>query len=99
MADYGKIFEINPESLKAHLGRANVFVTLNDREKALAEFARAQAIDPKNLAPYIARAEAAERWGDTKMAIENYLVVVRNNTRSAGPYRKALQRLGVDTPP
>ena len=81
------------------MGRGNVFVTLSDREKALAEFARAQAIDPQNPAPYIARAEAAEQWGDTKMAIENYLFVVQNNTRSAGPYRKALQRLGVDTPP
>ena len=99
LADYDKIVATNPKSIKAHLGRANVFVTMNDREQALAEFARAQAIDPQNTAPYIARAEAAERWGDTKMAIENYLVVVRNNTRSAGPYRKALQRLGVDTPP
>lgn len=99
LADYDKIVETNPSSVKAHLGRASVFVTMNDRDKALAGFARAQAIDPQNTAPYIARAEAAERWGDTTMAIENYLVVVRNNTRSAGPYRKALQRLGVDTPP
>ena len=99
LADYGTILETNPNSIKAYLGRGNVFVTLNDREKALAELARAQEIDPQNTAAYIARAEAAERWGDTKMAIENYLFVVKNNTRSAGPYRKALQRLGVDTPP
>lgn len=85
--------------MKACLGRANVFVTQNDREKALKEFARAMAIDPKDTAPYIARAEAAERWCDTKSAIEDYKVVVQHNTRSAGPCRKVLQRLGVDTPP
>lgn len=99
LADYGTVLATNPNSIRAYLGRGKVFVTLSDREKALAEFARAQEIDPQNTAAYIARAEAAERWGDTKMAIENYLFVVKNNTRSAGPYRKALQRLGVDNVP
>lgn len=99
LKDYDEVLKANPKSIKACLGRAKVFEALNDREKALAEFARAQAIDPQDITPYIARAEAAERWGDTKMAIENYSFVVQNNTRSAGPYRKALQRLGVDTPP
>lgn len=99
LADYDAVLAANAKSVKACLGRANVFVARNDREKALQEFARAMAIDPNDTTPYIARAEAAERWGDTKSAIEDYKVVVQNNTRSAGPYRKALQRLGVDTPP
>lgn len=99
LADYDAVLAANAKSVKACLGRANVFLARNDREKALQEFARAMAIDPNDTTPYIARAEAAERWGDTKSAIEDYKVVVRNNTRSAGPYRKALQRLGVDTPP
>lgn len=99
LADYDAVLAANPKSVKACLGRASVFVARDDREKALQEFARAMAIDPNDTTPYIARAEAAERWGDTKSAIEDYKVVVQNNTRSAGPYRKALQRLGVDTPP
>lgn len=99
LADYDAIIAANPKSLKAYVGRGNVFAMLKERDKALAEFAAAEAIDPADTAPHIARAEAAEGWGDTKMAIENYMFVAKNNTRSAGPYRKALQRLGVDTPP
>jgi Tfp pilus assembly protein PilF len=99
LADYAKVLDLNPKSIKALIGRANVYVAGDDRTKALAEFSRAMAIDPGNTAPYIARAEAAERWGDNRMAIEDYKFVVKNNSRSAGPYRQALKRLGVDTPP
>ncbi|MEQ1718017.1 MAG: tetratricopeptide repeat protein [Hyphomicrobium sp.] len=99
LADYAKILEFDPKSIKALIGRANAYVARGDREKALDEFLRAMAIEPENTAPYIARAEAAERWGDTRMAIEDYKFVVKNNSRSAGPYRQALKRLGVDTPP
>lgn len=99
LADYAKLLELNPKSIKAHIGRAAVHDLRGDRAKALEAFAQAMAIEPENTAPYIARAEAAERWGDTRMAIEDYSFVVRNNSRSAGPYRQALKRLGVDTPP
>ena len=96
---YDKVIEANPKSIKAYIGRGNVYAAAGDRDKALAEFAAAEKIDPDDTAPHLARAEAAETWGDKQLAIENYLFVVKNNTRSAGPSRKALQRLGVDTPP
>ena len=99
LADYDAILAGNAKSTAAQIGRARVFAARDDRGKALEAFASAIAIDPLDTGPYIARAEAAERWGDTTMAIEDYKFVVKNNSRSAGPYRQALKRLGVDTPP
>ena len=56
--------------------------------------------DQNRIGLYLRRGQAwlvEEEPAET--VAENYLFVVKNNTRSAGPYRKALQRLGVDTPP
>ena len=98
MADFDKSISLNQKSIDGFIGRANVFVALKDKDKALTEFARAEAIDPKHFAPYLARAEAAEIWGDTKLAIENYgkALTVKTTVWTA---RKALKRLGIDTPP
>ncbi len=98
MADFEKVIALNPKSIDGSIGRANVFVALKDRDKALGEFARAEAIDPKHFAPFLARAEAAEIWGDTKLAIENYGKVLTLNT-TVWSARKSLKRLGVDTLP
>lgn len=98
MADYDKVAALDPRSIEAHIGRGNVYVALDERANALSAFDRAHAIDPGNFAPDLARAEAAERWGDTKMAIENYSKVLgfRGTVWKA---RQSLKRLGVDTPP
>ncbi len=80
MADFHKVISLNPKSIDGFIGRANAFVALKDRDNALAEFARAEAIDPRHFAPYLARGEAAEIWGDTKLAIENYGMALKVNT-------------------
>lgn len=99
LASYTKALTLNPKSINAYIGRGNVYAALNDKVKALAEFAAAEKIDFSTTSPFLARGEAAEKWGDTALAIENYKVVVRNNTRSAGPARQALRRLGIDNVP
>ena len=98
MADFDKLIALNPKSIDGFIGRANVYVALKDKDNALTEFARAEAIDPKHFAPYLARAEAAEIWGDTKLAIENYGMALKVKT-TVWTARKALKRLGIDTPP
>jgi hypothetical protein len=49
------------QSIEGRVGRGNVFVALNEREKALGEFDLAQQINPRSFLPYLARAEAADR--------------------------------------
>lgn len=98
LADYDKVLAAKPESVEGMIGRANVFAAQGARAWALSEYDRAKAIDPKNFAPYLAQAEAAERWGDSKMAIENYSTALSLKT-TVWTARKALKRLGIDTPP
>jgi tetratricopeptide (TPR) repeat protein len=99
LADYDKTLQLNPRSVKAHVGRAGVYVSLNDREMVLKECSLARAIDPNDSAPYFELGDAAERWGDKKLAIENFTAALKMNPRGFWNARKALKRLGVDNPP
>jgi len=98
LADYDQVLASKPDSIEGIIGRANVFAAQGAKAWALSEYDRAKARDPKNFAPYLAQAEAAERWGDTKMAIENYSAALSMKT-TVWTARKALKRLGIDTPP
>lgn len=98
LADYAVILESNPNSVKAHIGRAKVYGSLNDRDKALEALDDALKIDPQSIAAYFARGQMAESWGDTRMAIDNYLTAWKLNPRGAWEARKGLRRLGVDFP-
>ena len=99
LQDFAKILAINPSHIKARVGTANAYAAQGNRQLALEEYERAEKIDPSNPAVYLARAKAAESWGDHRMAVENYMRAVRVNSRAAWEARKALKRLGVDSPP
>jgi Tfp pilus assembly protein PilF len=90
--------EINAKSVEALTGLASSYEHLGKKDEAQKNFAAALAIDPNNVPALIARAEAAERWGDRKLAIESYSAAIRLNGMQLKP-RQALQRLGVETPP
>ena len=97
-ADYARALEINPKSVEAHIGRALIFDFLNDREAARKAFATALEIDPAYIPAHWAKAQAAERWGEKALAIESYSTLLKYNGVFAHA-RKALVRLGIDTPP
>lgn len=99
MADYDTVLKSDPKSIKAHVGRAGVYQALNNRDKFMEEIAAARVLDPGEPISYFELAEAAERWGDTKLAIENYITALKMNPRGFWNARKALKRLGVDSPP
>ena len=99
LKDFAKVIELNSKSTRAHLGRAKAFAVLKDRDSERSEIDLAQAADVTNPAPLYARAEAAERDGDVRTAIDNYMAGLRLNSRAGWPARKALKRLGVDLPP
>ncbi|MGE0055853.1 MAG: tetratricopeptide repeat protein [Hyphomicrobium sp.] len=98
LADYAVILESNPTSVKAYIGRAKVYGSLNDRDRALEALDDALRIDSQSIAAYFARGQMAESWGDTRMAIDNYLTAWKLNPRGAWEARKGLRRLGVDFP-
>ena len=84
--------------MEAYIGRASVYERLENRNQALSEFATALAINPGYIPAYWAKAQMAERWGDSKLAIESYTTLLNYN----GVYwhaRKALQRLGINHQP
>ena len=98
LADYAQSLKINPKGVEAYIGRASVYEAMEDREKTLKEFELAIAVQPDFLPIYWARAQTAERWGEKEIAIQNYVQVLRINGVYAHA-RKALVRLGVETPP
>ncbi len=68
---------------------------MKDRDKALAEFdailkSRSEGI----VASIFARAEAAETWGDTALAIADYRKFIDLNNRKGWVAHQALRRLG-----
>lgn len=98
LADYSQSLKINPKGVDAYIGRASVYEAVKDRAKTLNEFELAIAVEPNFLPIYWARAQTAERWGEKDFAIQNYVQVLRINGVYAHA-RKALVRLGVETPP
>ena len=98
LADYAQSLKINPKGVEAYIGRASVYEAMKDRDKTSKEFELAIAVEPNFLPIYWARAQTAERWGEKDVAIQNYVQVLRINGVYAHA-RKALVRLGVDTPP
>jgi tetratricopeptide (TPR) repeat protein len=99
LEDFAKVTEFNSKKAKGHLGRAKAFAILNDRDGERIEIDLAEAADASDPAPFYTRAEAAERDGDVAKAIDNYMAGLRLNSRAGWPARKALKRLGVDSPP
>lgn len=98
LADYQKSLELNPRAIDAYIGRAFVYESLRQRDEALAEFEKAAAAEPNYLPIYWERAEMADRWGERDLAIKNYEIVLKINGIYAHA-RKALDRLGIHTPP
>ena len=96
--DYAQSLKINPKGVDAYIGRASVYEGMKDRDNTLKEFELAIAVEPNFLPIYWARAQTAERWGQKDVAIQNYVQVLRINGVYAHA-RKALVRLGVETPP
>lgn len=94
LADYDRVLGLDAGSTEARIGRGNVFAALNDKDKAYKEFDLAQAARPDDWRVYHARGTAADRWGDTKLAIENYSRTLRLNTVNWDA-RRALRRMGI----
>lgn len=98
IADFDKSLEINPGEVDAFIGRASVYDAQKMRDLARKEFAKGIAIKPQYLPLYWARAEMSERWGEQHLAIKDYTMVLKINGVYANA-RKALVRLGIQTPP
>lgn len=94
LADYDLVLARNAKSIEARIGRGNVFAAQDRKEEAYHEFDLAQAIDPAGWQVYHARGVAADKWGDTKIAIDNYSQTLRLNTVNWDA-RRALRRLGI----
>ena len=98
MTDFDTSLSLNPQGVDAYIGRASVYDSLKQREQALKEFERGIAVKPDYLPLFWERAQMAERWGERPLAIKSYEAVLKINAIYAHA-RKALVRLGVDTPP
>lgn len=96
LAVYDKILIATPASIKARIGRARVFASREDRDKALAEFDAALKVDARESSVIFARAEAAESWGDTASAIADYRKFIDLNNRKGWVAHQALRRLGAE---
>lgn len=96
LAGYEKILAASPKNIKARIGRARIYASLKDREKALAEFDAALQVDAKEPSIFLARAEAAETWGDVTAAIADYKTFIQLNNRQGWVAVRALRRLGAE---
>lgn len=94
LADFNSVLGRDARNLEARIGRGNVFVALDQKADAYREFDLAQEIAPKSWRVYHARGTAADKWGDTKLAIENYTRTLHLNTVNWDA-RRALRRLGL----
>lgn len=94
LAGYDRLLAADGKNVAARIGRGNVFVALDDKPQAYREFDLAEATDPQNWQVFHARGVAADKWGDTKLAIENYSQTLRLNTVNWDA-RRALRRMGV----
>ncbi len=94
LADYDSVLARNAKSIEARIGRGNVFAAQDRKEEAYHEFDLAQALDPLSWQVYHVRGVAADKWGDTKVAIDNYSQTLHLNTVNWDA-RRALRRLGV----
>ncbi len=94
LADFDSVLGRDDRNVEARIGRGNVFVALDQKADAYREFDLAQQIAPENWRVYHARGTAADKWGDTKLAIENYTRTLHLNTVNWDA-RRALRRLGL----
>lgn len=94
LANFDTVLGRNAGSVEARIGRGNVFVALDQKSDAYREFDRAQELAPQGWQVYHARGVAADKWGDTKLAIENYTRTLHLNTVNWDA-RRALRRLGL----
>ena len=94
LADYDLVLARNPKSIEARIGRGNVFAAQDRKAEAYHEFDLAQDLDAAAWQVYHARGVAADKWGDTKIAVENYSQTLRLNTVNWDA-RRALRRLGI----
>ena len=98
LVDFDKAIEINAKNIEAFIGRGRAFARLDQRDKSLAELAAAIKLDPAYIPAHLARAELADSWGQTQVAIESYQQALKYNGMNL-KVRRELQRLGVFTPP
>ncbi|MGL4396483.1 MAG: tetratricopeptide repeat protein, partial [Hyphomicrobium sp.] len=91
LADYATALELDGNDQDAFIGRGKVYAHLDQRDAAIKDFDAAIAIQPANIAAHLAKAEAADKWGDKKMAITSYLDALRHNGMILRA-RRALQR-------
>lgn len=94
LADFDTVLARNARSVEARIGRGNVFVALDQKADAYSEFDLAQELAPGGWQVYHARGVAADKWGDTKLAIENYTRTLHLNNVNWDA-RRALRRLGL----
>lgn len=94
LADFDAVLSRNGANVEARIGRGNVFVALDQKADAYREFDIAQELAPGGWQVYHARGVAADNWGDTKLAIENYTRTLQLNTVNWDA-RRALRRLGL----
>lgn len=94
---YLDAIKLVPASAEAHVGLAIASDSLGKADVADKHIAEALNIDASYFPALMAKAEIAEKRGDAKLAIETYLLAVKANGMQVQP-RRALQRLGVETP-
>lgn len=94
LADYDTLLARDASNTPARIGRGNVFVARDEKDNAYREFDLAQQTAPQDWQVYHARGAAADKWGDTKLAIDNYAKTLRLNTVNWDA-RRALRRLGI----
>jgi tetratricopeptide (TPR) repeat protein len=94
ISDYTTAIGLNPKNRDAIRGRAGVYAALNERDKAFADFAMILDHDPADFVTQFAKGQAAELWGDRKVAIESYKAVLKYHHYHQAA-RKALFRLSI----
>lgn len=95
---YQRASKADAKNVMALVGLGRAYDAVGKLQESDVSLAEALNIKPNSIPALMARAEIAERRGNIELAIESYSLSLKANGMQVKP-RKALQRLGIETPP
>ena len=77
IAEYGKVLELNPQSVEAYANRGGARADMGEYQMALQDYDQALQLNPEDAKLYLTRANLHSDLGESGKAIEDYSQAIR----------------------